>query len=170
MPVRLIVSAYQQGFNDGGSAYTDGIGDPWAADRAYTAANGSGYVQSPPKTVTTISPIAGTTDDPLYQAARISPMTYRFTGLPAGTYQVELRFAEIQNKRAGQRQFDVIVNGTPFLIAFDIAALAGKNTALDRTLFVPVTAGGEINVQAAARRSFGDPIINAVRVTHRPDH
>ena len=170
VPVKLIVSAYQQGFNDGGSAYTDGIGDPWATDRAYTPANGSGYVQSPPKTVTTKDAIAGTTDDPLYQAARITPMTYRFTGLPAGTYQVELRFAEIQNKKPGQRQFDVIVNGTPFLIAFDIAALAGKNTALDRTLFVPVTAGGEINVQLAARRSFGDPILNAVRVTHRPDH
>jgi hypothetical protein len=170
VPVRLIVSAYQQGFNAGGSAYTDGVGDPWAADRAYTPANGSGYVQSPPKTVTTNSPIAGTTDDPLYQAARITPMNYRYTGLPAGTYQVELRFAEIQNKKAGQRQFDVIVNGTPFLIAFDIAAQVGKNTALDKTLYVPVSAGGEISVQLAARRSFGDPILNAIRVTHRPDH
>jgi hypothetical protein len=170
VPVKLVVSAYQQGFNDGGSAYTDGVGDPWATDRAYTAANGSGYVQSPVKTVTTKDPIAGTTDDPLYQAARITPMTYRFTGLPAGTYAVDLRFAEIQNKKPGQRQFDVIVNGAPYLIAFDIAALVGKNTALDKTLFVPVTAGGEINVQLAARRSFGDPILNAVRVTHRPDH
>ena len=170
MPVRLIVSAYQQGFNAGGSAYTDGIGDPWAADRAYTAANGSGYVQSPSKTATTNAAIGGTTDDPLYQKARITPMNYRFTGLPAGTYQVELRFAEIQGKKPGKRQFDVIVNGTPFLIAFDIAALVGENTALDRTLFVPVTAGGEVNVQLAARRSFGDPILNAVRVTHRPDH
>jgi hypothetical protein len=83
---------------------------------------------------------------------------------------VDLGFAEIQNKKPGQRQFDVIVNGTPFLIAFDIAALAGKNTALDRSVYVPVTAGGEINVQLAARRSFGDPMLNAIRVTHRPDH
>ena len=156
VPVRLVVAAYQQGFNAGGSAYT--------------AANGSGYVQSPSKTASTSKPIAGTTDDPLYQNARITPMNYRFTGLPAGTYQVQLRFAEIQGKKPGKRQFDVIVNGTPFLIAFDIAALVGENTALDRTLFVPVTAGGEINVQLAERRSFGDPILNAVRVTHRPDH
>jgi hypothetical protein len=170
VPVRLIVSAYQQGFNSGGSAYTDGIGDPWAADRAYTAANGSGYVQVPPKTASTNAAIGGTTDDPLYQKARITPMNYRFTGLPAGSYQVELRFAEIQGKKPGKRQFDVIVNGAPFLIAFDISALVGENTALDRTLYVPVSAGGEINVQLAARRSFGDPILNAVRVTHRPDH
>jgi hypothetical protein len=48
-------------------------------------------------------------------------MTYRFTGLPAGVYQVERRFAEIENKRPGQRQFDVIVNGSPYLIALDIS-------------------------------------------------
>jgi len=63
----------------------------------------------------------------------------------------------------------VIVNGSPFLIAFDISALAGKNYALDRTLYVSPS-GGEINVQLATRRSTGVPILNAVRVTHRPDH
>jgi hypothetical protein len=83
---------------------------------------------------------------------------------------VELKFAEIQGKRPGKRQFDVIVNGAPYLIAFDIAALAGQNYALDRSLFVSVPAGGEVNVQLALRRSQGDPILNAVRVTHRPDH
>ena len=155
VPVRLVVAAYQQGFNSGGSAYTDGIRDPLAADRAYTAANGSGYVQSPSKTASTSKPIAGTTDDPLYQNARITPMNYRFTELPAGTYQVELRFAEIQSKKPGKRQFDVIVNGMPFLIAFDIAALVGENATLDRT--PSRSAGGEINVQSGAR-SFGDPI------------
>jgi hypothetical protein len=170
VPVRLIVSAYQRGFNAGGGAYTDVGGDSWTADRAYTPANGSGWVQSPGRTTTTRAAIDGTLDDALYQASRISSMNYRFTSLPAGTYQVELRFAEIQNKRPGQRQFDVIVNGTPFLVAFDIAALAGRNTALDRSLFVPVSAGGEINVQLATRRSTGEPILNAIRVTHRPDH
>jgi hypothetical protein len=118
--------------------------------------------------VSTRSAIGGTTDDPLYQTARISPMTYRFTGLPSGAYQVELRFAEIQNKRPGQRQFDVIVNGSPYLIAFDISAQVGKNFALDKTLFVNVT-GGEVSVQLANRRSAGDPILNAIRVTNRPD-
>jgi hypothetical protein len=45
-------------------------------------------------------------------------------------YAVDLRFAEIQNKKPGQRQSDVIVNGARYL----------------------------------------NPILNAVRVTHRPDH
>ena len=170
VPVKLIVPAYEQGFDSGAASYTDSLGDTWSADRAYTAANGSGYVQSPPKTASTNSPIGGTVDDKLYQSARISPMTYRFTGLPAGTYQVELRFAEIQNKKPGQRQFDVIVNGSPYLIAFDISALVGKNVALDRSVLVNVPANGEVSVQLANRQAHGDPILNGIRVTHRPDH
>jgi hypothetical protein len=169
VPVRLIVPAYEQAFDSGNGPYTDTLGDLWSTDRAYTAANGSGYVQSPPKTTSTNSPIGGTVDDKLYQSARINPMTYRFTGLPAGVYQVELRFAEIQNKKPGQRQFDVIVNGSPYLIAFDISALVGKNYALDRSLFVNVPASGEVSVQLANRQAHGDPILNGIRVTHRPD-
>jgi len=170
VPVTLVVPAYEQGFNSAGGAYVDGAGDTWSADRAYTAQNGSGYIQSPPKTTSTRSAIGGTTDDPLYQDARISAMGYRFTGLPAGAYLVELRFAEIENKRPGQRQFDVIVNGQPYLIAFDISAQVGKNYALDRSLYVTVPANGEVNVQLATRRSTGVPILNAIRVTNRPDH
>ena len=123
-----------------------------------------------PQGASTGAAIGGTLDDPLYQTARITAMTYRFTGLPAGAYQVELRFAEIQGKKPGKRQFDVIVNGSPYLIAFDISALAGTNYALDRSLFVNVPASGEISVQLATRRSSGVPILNAIRVTNRPDH
>ncbi|HEY6606807.1 MAG TPA: carboxypeptidase regulatory-like domain-containing protein [Gaiellaceae bacterium] len=169
VPVRLIVPAYEQAFDSGDGPYTDTLGDLWSTDRAYTAANGSGYVQSPSKTVDTRSAIGGTLDDKLYQSARITPMTYRFTGLPAGVYQVEMRFAEIQNKKPGQRQFDVIVNGAPYAIALDISALVGKNYALDRSLFVTVPASGEVSVQLANRQAHGDPILNGIRVTHRPD-
>jgi subtilisin family serine protease len=171
VPIRLIVPAYEQAFDSGaGGNYTDSLGDLWSADRPYTPANGSGYVQSPGKTAATNQPIGGTVDDKIYQSGRISPMAYRFTGLPAGAYQVELRFAEIQGKKPGKRQFDVIVNGTPFLIAFDISALAGENNALDRSLFVSVPASGEVTVQLAERQAHGEPLLNAVRVTHRPDH
>jgi hypothetical protein len=119
--------------------------------------------------VSTRSAIGGTVDDTLYQTARVTPMTYRFTGLPAGVYQVELRFAEVENKRPGQRQFDVIVNGSPYLIALDISQLVGRNFAYDRSLFVNVPASGEVSVQLASRQSRGEPIFNGIRVTHRPD-
>jgi N-acetylneuraminic acid mutarotase len=161
VPVRLVVPAL--GLNSGGGAYTSVGGEPWLADRAYTAANEAGYVQSPKKTASTRSAIGGTVDDPLYQDARISPMVYRFTGLPSAAYKLELKFAEIQNKGPGKRQFDVIVNGSPYLIAFDISALVGQDFALDRSLVVtPVN--GEINVQLAQRQAHGEPILNAIRV------
>jgi hypothetical protein len=169
VPVRLIVPAYRQAFDSGDGDYTDVNGDHWSADRVYTSANGSGYVQFPPRTTSTKSAIGGTVDDKLYQTARMTPMTYRFTGLPAGIYQVELRFAEIENKRPGQRQFDVVVNGSPYLIAFDISALVGRDFALDRSLFVNVPASGEVSVQLASRQARGEPILNGIRVTHRPD-
>jgi Malectin domain/Carboxypeptidase regulatory-like domain/Viral BACON domain len=170
VPVRLIVPAYEQAFDSGATSdYTDTQGDLWSADRAYTPANGSGYVQSPPLTASTGAAIGGTDDDKLYQSARITAMTYRFTGLPAGKYLVELRFAEIQSRKPGQRQFDVIVNGTPFLTAFDISAQVGKNYALDKSVLVTVPASGEVTVQLATRRSTGVPILNGIRVTNRPD-
>jgi hypothetical protein len=163
VPVRLVVSAL--GLNSGGGAYTDVAGDPWLADRAYTAANQAGYIQQPRRTASTRSAIGGTLDDRLYQDARISPMTYRITGLPPGVYRLELKFAEIQNKSPGQRQFDVIVNGSPYLIAFDIAALVGRDFALDRTTLVSAV-NGEITVQLANRQAHGEPILNAIRVGH----
>jgi hypothetical protein len=83
-------------------------------------------------------------------------------------YQVELNFAEIQNKNPGLRVFDVTVNGMPYVTGLDISSRVGKNYALDMSQFwTPV--GGEINVQFITRRSFGEPIVNAIRVTHRPD-
>jgi N-acetylneuraminic acid mutarotase len=161
VPVRVVVPAL--GLNAGGGAYTGVGGDPWLADRAYTAANEAGYIQSPRRTASTRSAIGGTLDDPLYQDARITPMIYRISGLPEGVYDLELKFAEIQNKSPGQRQFDVIVNGSPYLIAFDIAALVGRDFALDRTTLVsPVN--GVITVQLAKRQAQGEPILNAIRV------
>jgi hypothetical protein len=161
VPVRLVVPAL--GLNSGGGAYTDVAGAPWLADRAYTATNQAGYIQQPRRTASTRSAIGGTLDDPLYKDARISPMIYRISGLPQGVYDLELKFAEIQNKSPGQRQFDVIVNGSPYLIAFDIAALVGQNFALDRTTLVsPVN--GEVTVQLANRTAHGEAILNAIRV------
>jgi N-acetylneuraminic acid mutarotase len=164
VPVQLIVR-YTRAFNSGGGAYMDTTGYQWLADRAYMSTNKSGYVQSPPRTASTRAAIGGTDDDPLYQKARITSMTYRFTGLRAGDYLLELKFAEIQGKNPGQRQFDVIVNGAPYLVAFDIAALAGDNYALDKSKCVVVPANGDVNVQLATRRSTGVPILNGIRVT-----
>ena len=166
VPFRLIVPGYRQGVNAGGSAYTDVEGDPWAADKAY--AGGSWGYANKSATTSTPSAIAGTADDPLYQKARTQQVEYRFDGLPAGVYQIELRFAEIENRKPGKRIFDVTAEGTTLLLGFDIASEVGGLKADDKTFFVTVT-DGQLNLRFLTRRGFGDPIVNAIRVTHRPD-
>jgi hypothetical protein len=58
---------------------------------------------------------------------------------------VELKFAEIFGRDPGQRLFNVAVEGTTVLPRFDISALAGLDTALDRSFIVDVS-DGRINV------------------------
>src|SRR6185295_10044307 len=88
VPVHLVVPSYDQTVNNGGAAYTDQAGDVWAADKAYSAGSW-GYVNQA-ATVKTRTAISGTADDPLYQTARRGLVEYRFDGLSAGVYQVDL--------------------------------------------------------------------------------
>jgi len=166
VPVQLVVTDYYTGVNTGGKQYLDLAGNTWLADRAYTAGSW-GYIGKT-GTLSTKSAIGGTEDDPLYKDARAKAVEYRFDGLPEGRYQVELRFAEIQNHKPGRRQFDVIVEGQLVLPAHDIAAEVGAYTVDDHSFYFTVH-DGSLNIRLATRRSFGEPLINAIRVIRRPD-
>jgi Malectin domain/Carboxypeptidase regulatory-like domain/Viral BACON domain len=168
IPVSLVVPAYQVGVDSGStSGLVDRAGDAWVADRAWTA-GGFGYIGAG-SVNSTRQGIAGTDDDALYQTQRESTSGYRFDALPAGTYQVELSFAELRRFARGVRVFDVTVNGQVVLFNYDIVAAVGTMTADRRVFAVTVPQGGSINVELVPRRGFQAPVINAVRVTHRPD-
>ena len=114
--------------------------------------------------------IADTDDDALYQNQRERTSGYRFDNLPAGTYVVDMAFAELRNGLgAGDRVFDVSINGTLVLPGYDAAAAVGTLTADHRAFNVTVAAGGSIIVSLGDRPGKLPPMINAVRVTHRPD-
>ena len=164
IPVTLVVPAYQQGINAGGSAYIDPAqGNLYGADRAF-ATGGFGYAGAS-STKSTAVDIAGTTRDPLYQSYRTGMTAYRFS-VPNGTYQVDLSFAELQVGKTGGRVFNVAMEGGTVLSNLDVYALAGKNAALDRTVFVEVT-DGVLDITFLAQR--GDkPIVNAILVTEMP--
>ena len=169
IPVTLVVPAYRVGVDAGGNGITaDAAGDPWVADKAYTAGSygyvGAGAVRTSNKA------IAGTTDDALYQTQREGTSGYRFDDLPAGTYQVDVSFAELRaGLQAGRRVFDVTVNGDVVLDNYDIAAAVGPLTADRRPFQVTVAAGGSITVGVGPYSSALPPVVNAVRITHRPD-
>lgn len=165
VPVTLIVPAYQQGVDAGGAGHETADGTPYAADRVYAAGafgfEGSGTTRS------TRSAIGGTDEDPLYQTMRQAMTAYRFDVPVAGTYRVDLHFAEIVAKKAGARVFTVSIEGSPLLVNLDVFAEAGANAALDRSFDVEV-ADGTLDVAFLAQR--GDqPFVSAILVTHRPD-
>src|SRR2546427_799579 len=72
----------------------------------------------------------------VYQTEVGGPSTYTFNNLiPPTNYPVRLHFAEISPSVTtnGNRQFNVIINGTQVLTNFDIfAAAGGKFRALTR--------------------------------------
>jgi subtilisin family serine protease len=166
VPVSLIVPAYRVGANAGGGNYVDTHGDTWLADQAFNAGSW-GYLGAS-TVVTTNRPISGTDDDPLYQNLRRNMFAYRFDGLAPGVYQVELRFAELRQIRPNTRLFDVILENTLVLPAHDIALEVGSFAADDHSFFVQVT-DGTLDVRLIRRAGFDRPIINALRVTSRPD-
>jgi hypothetical protein len=165
VPVRVVVPAYRVGVNAGGGAHTDGDGDAWVADRAYTP-GGYGHLSDRSRVDSTKRTVAGTTEQPLYQNLRLGAYEHRFDGVPNGTYTIELEFAEVRQTRPNTRLFDVIAEDTLLLPALDVAGAVGSFTALERTVRVTVT-DGQLNVRLVSRS--GDPIVNALRVTHRPD-
>jgi len=167
VPVRLIVPAYQTAVNAGDGAYTAVSGDTWSADQAYSSGSWGYIGQS--NTDLAKKNIGGTTDPTLYRTDRRGSIEYRFDGLPNGVYQLELKFAELQNQKPGQRLFDVIAESTLLLPALDISAEVGKFFADDKSFFLPVT-DGQLNLRFVLRQGSKEPIINAIRVTHRPDH
>jgi subtilisin family serine protease len=166
VPISLVVTAYQQGVIAGGKAYTDTQGDAWAADQAYKT-GGWGYVQKS-KTDSTNKTIGGTTEQPLFKTQRIDPYAYRFDKVPNGIYQVDMNFAELTNIKLGKRLYDVIVENTVVLPAHDIVYEVGNLKADKHTFFIEVT-DGQMDVRLIPRAGYEAPVINSLRVTHRPD-
>ncbi|NMO19901.1 carboxypeptidase regulatory-like domain-containing protein [Pyxidicoccus fallax] len=166
VPVSLIVPAYQQAVNAGGSRHVDTLGDPWAQDQQYVT-GGWGYL-SGSDGILTDAPIAGTVEDPLYQSARRGFVEYRFDNMPSGVYAVDLRFAEIEGLSRLQRLADVVVENSLLLPAHDIANEVGQSTADDHAFLLPVT-DGQLVLRLIPRQGFNMPLINAVRLTQRPD-
>jgi subtilisin family serine protease len=166
VPVSLIVTDYQRAINAGGSAYLDSTGEAWVADKKWSA-GGWGYYQKG-STLSTSRSIAGTTDDTLYQQARVDPYAYRFDNVPNGIYEVDLRFAEIDKLGKKRRVFDVVIEDSMVLPAHDIEYEAGRFAADDNVFFLPVT-DQRLDVRFIARAGFALPAVNAIRVTRRPD-
>jgi hypothetical protein len=84
----------------------------------------------------------------VYQTERYGNFTYTIPQLSAGaSYLVRLHFAEIYWTGAGQRIFNVSINGAPVLSNFDIFASAGAaNKAVVKEVLANANSSGQIVV------------------------
>jgi len=122
--------------NAGGTAVGAFAGDGdfsgGTTDSTTAAINTSGVTNPAPQAV--------------YQSERYGNFTYTATDLmPGATYTVRLHFAEIYWDAAGQRLFNVQINGKQVLTKFDIFARAGgKDKAIVRQFTATADASGRI--------------------------
>ena len=136
-------------------------GITWLADQTYTAGSW-GYVVG--TAYSSPGPISGTLDPTLYMTERANAgVTYRFT-LPNDVYNVTLKYAETYHTAAGQRVFNVVLNGVTVFSNFDIYKdSGGQNVADDKTFSVTVTAGTlELDETASVDKST----IMAIGITY----
>jgi len=151
--------------NAGGPAVSDsGGGDnSFVADEDFST-GGTTYsvtntITVPASVATSAAPAA------VYQSARQGTVTYTIPGLTVGTsYTVRLHFAELYFSAAGDRVFNVAINGTTVLSNFDIYATAKANfTAVVEQFTATANSSGQI-VIAYTNGTIDQPMINGVEV------
>jgi chitodextrinase len=149
--------------NAGGPAYTDPSGNVWQADKAYSS--GSWGYDTSYGTTSTTHAIANTTTPTLYQSSNtFNNNTGYKIDIANGTYSVTLKFLEDWANQAGQRKFDVTIEGVKVLTAFDIFASCGAYTACDRT-FSATVSDGQLNIQLTMNGGANYGTVSAIQVT-----
>ena len=136
LTLTIVGAVYQ--INSGGPA----VGT-YAADEFYTGGSAS---QS---TAAVTLPAGDTAPMQVYQSERNGTnFAYTFSGLTAGaSYTVRLHFAETYWTAAGNRLFNVAINGVSELTNFDIfAAAGGANIGIIRSFTLNADTNGQIAV------------------------
>jgi hypothetical protein len=159
-----VTPSYLVRVNAGGPAYTDSQNRWWQADRPF-GSGPWGYDGASAAVGSTTHPIAGTTDDTLYQTDRRwsdieGTPRYRFA-VTNGSYQVTLHFAESEFNAAGQRVFHMKVEGVNRVTNYDIYADVGGDRAASTSLTV-VVSDGMLNIVLTA--VAGQPKVSAIEV------
>ncbi len=146
--------------NVGGKAQFAGRdGTVWDGDKPFTTGS-FGHVGGEPKMFDKDFAILNSPDTPLFFTYQSGIERYT-ADVPDGTYEVELLFAE-PSASAGDRVFDVNVNGVVAHRGLDLASRFGVARAV--TLKTAATANGGSGITVAFVAIRGKPILNAIRI------
>lgn len=141
--------------NVGGDTLGNFLGDQlWGPDVEY------GYEDGDSHLLGSGIDIAGTIADSIYLTDRRGIVAYRVR-LPGGTYPIRLMFSENQFHDAGQRSFDIFVEGNRVADDLDLAENVGRLSAYD-------ISPGEVSVTDGvldiffADTPFGGAVLNGI--------
>ena len=96
----------------------------------------------------------GTTpEDAVYRDVRDKVFGYHLA-VPNGRYAVTLKFIDGQSEKAGQRVFDVLIEGKKALERIDLVEAAGRNTKLDFSFMNIVVGDGRLDIDFADRIGY----------------
>ena len=152
--------------NAGGGETTDLAGNVWQADRPYDQEQEWGYLDGASLDYRADSPeldIADTPDEELFATQRLGSDGYS-ADLPVGTYDVRLYFAEAAAEiiGAGQRVFQVAIEGATVLNALDVYSEAGFATALVKAVAGVAVRDGVLDIEFVP--VAGEPIVSGIEV------
>ena len=140
----------------------------FSADSSYSGGN----TYSVTRTIdTSLLTNAAIPPQAVLQSERYGEFTYTISGrTPGSTQSVTLYFAEVYWTAAGQRTFNVAINGTTVLSAFDIfAAAGGVNKAIARVFTTTANASGQVVIQFTRAGGPDNPKVCALTVAGGSD-
>jgi beta-glucanase (GH16 family) len=150
---------------NGGAIYVSAAGYSGTGSYIQNSLVSGGFTNAFTATVNT-SNVTNPASQDVYHAERWGPQSWTIAHLtPGGSYNVRMHFAESAWSAAGEREFNVLINGQQVLTNFDIYAIAGaQNTLVTQTINTVADQNGVILLQLAAGAA-DQPEIRALDVT-----
>jgi hypothetical protein len=136
--------------NAGGSQYAGSDGTVYQADAYYSGGS----------TRSTTNAIGGTTDDKVYQSYRYGTFSYSIP-VTNDSYSLTLKLAELSYSSAGQRVFNIYVEGQSVATNVDVFSAVGQYQAYDIKIPVTVT-DGYLNITFGAVTTGGRPMLSGL--------
>jgi len=142
------------------SGYVARNGERYGSDMYFDGGSAAGI--NPPDTAAADRVAVRADDPPLFDSAREGDFAYRIP-VPDGHYHVTLRFEEAVATAAGQRLFDVTVNGQPGLSNLDIyQAAGGRMIGVERVVEATPQQGA---IELGFHGRHGKAMISAIAIT-----
>jgi trimeric autotransporter adhesin len=125
------------------------------------------WTAGPPAGLTAVntSLVSNPAPQAIYNVERWGAAAWTIPGLnPLGGYNVRLHFVDFGSTAAGQRQFNVLINGEQVLTNFDIFAQTGAiNTAIAEEFYTTADENGIIELQTTVGAA-NQPTIEAIEI------